>query len=83
MAVLALRLHPPVPINTRLCVEDTVLPLGGGRFGSEPIFVPKGHIVVYMVHAMHRRKEYYGADAEEFRPSRWENARHSWVCLRF
>ncbi len=76
----ALRLHPPVPTNTRLCVNDTVLPLGGGRFGEDPVFVAKGTILVYTVHAMHRRKDFFGEDAEEFRPERWVGQRHSWVC---
>lgn len=72
-------MHPPVPTNTRLCVNDTVLPVGGGRFGEDPIFVAKGTIVVYTVHAMHRRKDFFGPDAEEFRPERWAEQRHSWV----
>ena len=77
----ALRLHPPVPINTRMCVSDTVLPVGGGRFGEHPVHVPKGTLMIYMVHAMHRRKDFFGPDAEEFRPERWEHQRHSWVIL--
>ena len=30
---------------------------------------------------MHRRKDYFGEDIEEFRPERWEGQRHSWVSL--
>jgi cytochrome P450 len=67
----ALRLYPVVPQNFREAQEDTTLPLGGGPDGSSPLFVPKGQVVGWSVYAMHRRTDYYGADAEEFRPERW------------
>ncbi|KAK3115953.1 hypothetical protein LTR53_004180 [Teratosphaeriaceae sp. CCFEE 6253] len=67
----SLRLYPVVPANSRQAVEDTTLPLGGGPDGSAPIFIPKGHVVSWSVYAMHRRQDYYGADAEDFRPERW------------
>lgn len=68
-----LRLHPVVPRNERLAICDTVLPVGGGSHGRSPVFVAKGTIVAYNVYAMHRRKDSFGPDAEEFRPERWEN----------
>ena len=34
----------------------------------------------YSVYAMHRRKDFYGEDAEEFKPERWETLRPGWVC---
>ncbi|GIK06294.1 hypothetical protein Aspvir_001941 [Aspergillus viridinutans] len=71
----SLRLHPVVPRNERQAVRDTVLPLGGGSDGLSPVFVPKGTIVSYNVYAMHRRPEFYGPDAEEFRPERWEDGK--------
>lgn len=36
-----------------------------------PIFVPKGGLVSWNLWALHRRKDYFGEDAEEFRPERW------------
>ncbi|KAK3639875.1 hypothetical protein LTR56_012255 [Elasticomyces elasticus] len=66
-----LRLYPVVPANSREAVEDTTLPLGGGPDGSAPMFIPKGMVVAWSVYAMHRRKDYYGEDAEEFKPERW------------
>jgi len=67
----ALRLYPVVPQNSREAQEDTTLPVGGGPDGSSPLFIPKGQVVGWSVYAMHRRTDYYGADAEEFRPERW------------
>ncbi|RLL97488.1 hypothetical protein CFD26_101553 [Aspergillus turcosus] len=72
---LELRLHPVVPRNERQAVRDTVLPLGGGKDGLSPVFVPKGTIVSYNVYAMHRRPDFYGPDADEFRPERWEDGK--------
>ncbi|PKX96022.1 cytochrome P450 [Aspergillus novofumigatus IBT 16806] len=71
----SLRLHPVVPRNERQAVRDTVLPLGGGDDGLSPVFVPKGTIVSYNIYAMHRRPDFYGPDAEEFRPERWEDGK--------
>ncbi|KAF7114779.1 hypothetical protein CNMCM5793_000318 [Aspergillus hiratsukae] len=71
----SLRLHPVVPRNERQAVRDTVLPIGGGKDGLSPVFVPKGTIVSYNVYAMQRRADIYGPDAEEFRPERWEDGK--------
>ena len=75
----ALRLYPTVPGNARTAVVDTILPLGGGEDGKSPLFIPKGQMVQYSVYAMHRRKDLYGEDAEEFKPERWETYRPGWV----
>lgn len=80
---IALRLFPVVPLNSRTAIRDTVLPVGGGKDGQSPVFVPKGTAVSYSVYAMHRRKDFYGADAEEFRPERWANLRPGWEYLPF
>jgi cytochrome P450 len=78
-----LRLFPVVPVNSRTAIRDTILPVGGGPDGHSPAFVPKGTIVAYSVYAMHRREDYYGADAEEFRPERWADLRPGWEYLPF
>ena len=69
--------------NARDAVDDTYLPLGGGPDGKSPLFVPKGGVVAWSLFAMHRRKDYYGEDAEEFRPERWETLRPGWEYLPF
>ncbi|KAK4541993.1 hypothetical protein LTR36_007193 [Oleoguttula mirabilis] len=67
----SLRLYPVVPTNSREAECDTTLPLGGGPDGSAPLFIEKGGLVAWSVYAMHRRKDYYGEDADDFRPERW------------
>ncbi len=62
---------------------DTFLPLGGGPDGKSPLFVPKGTMVSYSVFTMHRQKAFYGEDAEEYRPERWEKLRPGWEYLPF
>ncbi|CAK3741847.1 Cytochrome P450 52A12 [Lecanosticta acicola] len=87
----SLRLHPVVPLNSREATEDTTLPVGGGPDGSHPLFIKKGELMVWSLYAMHRRKDYYGEDANEFRPERWiDNAetgkkglRPGWEYLPF
>ncbi|KAI9713355.1 MAG: hypothetical protein M1828_001448 [Chrysothrix sp. TS-e1954] len=72
--------HPPiwdrlrfVPRNERQALKDTVLPRGGGEDGLSPILVPGGTLICFNLYAMHRRKDFFGTDAEEFRPERWED----------
>ena len=82
----SLRLHPVVPANAREAVVDTTLPLGGGPDGRSPIFVRKGTICSWNVYAMHRRQDYYGQDADDFRPERWlgeKGLRPGWEYLPF
>ncbi|KAB8079609.1 cytochrome P450 [Aspergillus leporis] len=79
-----LRLLPPVPLNFRVAIKDTSLPVGGGPDGKSPVFVRKGQAVTYSVYAMHRRTDLYGPDAHTFRPERWEeNGRRGWDYLPF
>ena len=88
---LALRLYPSVPVNTRTVHRTTTLPTGGGPDRSSPVLVRKGDNVAYCIYAMHRRKDFYGDDAEDFRPERWEEdlplyhneANASWGYLPF
>ena len=79
----SLRVMPVVPANSRTAIVDTVLPLGGGEDGRAPLFIAKGTVVGYSAWSMHRRQDYYGEDADEFRPERWESLRPGWEYLPF
>lgn len=68
-----LRLFPAVPFNMRVATTDTTLPVGGGPSASQPVLVRKGDVICYSVGTMQRRKDLWGADADEFRPARWED----------
>jgi cytochrome P450 len=63
--------------------KDVVLPKGGGPDGQSPLFVPKGTNCRWILYSLHRRKDLYGEDAEEFRPERWETLRISWEYVPF
>lgn len=67
-----LRLYPSVPINGRIATRDTTLPTGGGPDQKSPIVIRKNQAVNYHVYALHRRKDVWGEDAEEFLPDRWD-----------
>ncbi|MCJ1283332.1 hypothetical protein MMC26_002660 [Xylographa opegraphella] len=67
----SLRLYPVVPMNSRKALNDTVLPFGGGKDGLSPCFIAKGQFLIWNVYAMHRRTDFYGEDADLFRPERW------------
>ena len=62
--------------------KDTYLPVGGGEDRLSEVFVRKGQVVAYHYHAMHRRKDVFGDDADEFRPE-WQNLRPRWAYLPF
>lgn len=76
-----LRLYPLVPWNFRVANKDTTLPRGGGKDGKSKVFVKKGTVVEYSVFALHRRKELWGEDADEFKPERWEGRKGGWDYL--
>lgn len=59
----SMRLFPPVPINSRLAVEDDVLPDG--------THVKKGWFADYSAYAMGRMPSVWGEDCHEFKPERW------------
>ncbi|RDK38716.1 cytochrome P450 [Aspergillus phoenicis ATCC 13157] len=66
-----LRLMPPIPLVDRVAKRDTVLPVGGGPDGQSPLLVPQGSQMVCCMYSLHRRVNYFGSDAKEFRPDRW------------
>lgn len=79
-----LRLYPSVPINFRVSTKTTTLPRGGGKDKSKPIYVGKGTTIAYSVYATHRDPQYYGKDADEFRPERWADIKRiGWAYVPF
>ncbi|KAM1098490.1 hypothetical protein ACFX19_015992 [Malus domestica] len=59
----AMRLYPPVPIDTRECLNDDVLPDGTA--------VAKGWLVTYHAYAMGRMERIWGTNCREYLPERW------------
>jgi cytochrome P450 len=78
-----LRLHSIVAFNSRMAVRDTTLPTGGGQDGKLPVFVPAGTEVNFSTYVMHRRRDLWGEDADEFVPERWESVRPGWSYVPF
>ncbi|KKY21447.1 putative cytochrome p450 alkane [Phaeomoniella chlamydospora] len=66
-----LRLYSSVqqPRETRV---DTVLPVGGGADGTNPLAIPAGTTIMAPQYVLHRRTDHWGSDSGEFRPERWE-----------
>ena len=59
----SLRLYPPVPIELKECIAETVFPDG--------TFLPRGTVVMWVPWAMGRSRSIWGDDADTFRPARW------------
>ncbi|TGO39454.1 hypothetical protein BHYA_0053g00070 [Botrytis hyacinthi] len=78
-----MRLYPIVPTSSRVAIRDTVLPRGGGPDARSPTMVKKGTLIQFSSYGLHRRKDIYGEDADEFRPERWEKLRAGWEYIAF
>ena len=71
-------------MHQRVAFKDTTLPTGGGPHGTSPIFVPAGTRFEANYVALHRRKDFFGSDADSFRPERWsELDLKSWQFVPF
>lgn len=68
-----LRLYPPVPMNSRASINETTLPEGGKD--GKPIYVPPKTFISFTPIIMHRRKDLWGPDADEFDPDRFIDKR--------
>ncbi|KAJ7906227.1 hypothetical protein B0H13DRAFT_1550214, partial [Mycena leptocephala] len=76
LAKEALRVYPAGPLLERIAVQDTVIPVinpiatSTGEYIAQ-IPVQKGQLVTLDVGCYQRLESRWGADAHEFRPSRW------------
>lgn len=61
------RIHPPFGLNL-----ERVVPAGGLEISSQ--FIPEGTIVGMNGWVVHRDRDVFGHDAEQWRPERWLEA---------
>ncbi|KAJ7122200.1 cytochrome P450 [Mycena epipterygia] len=71
-----LRLYPAEALPDRIAIQDTVIPLSGSIITSTgecmtQIPVQKGQVLTLAIASFQRLESRWGADAHEFRPSRW------------
>ncbi|KAI9272728.1 cytochrome P450 [Phascolomyces articulosus] len=59
----SMRLHPPIPVNQRVAVEDDIWP-----DGTE---IRKGNVISWSNYAQGRSSKIWGSDCLEFKPERW------------
>ncbi|CAK5272342.1 unnamed protein product [Mycena citricolor] len=65
----SMRLYPSVPFNIRDSVNATTWPSPDPN--EKPLYIPAQTKCPYSVFLMHRRKDLWGNDAEEFDPDRF------------
>ncbi|KAI0701860.1 cytochrome P450 [Cytidiella melzeri] len=73
-----LRYHSPVPVTSRTAANDDLIPCSTpytDKHGvqRDHIQIQKGDRVIIPILALNRYKPYWGEDAMEFKPERWEN----------
>ncbi|KAH7929020.1 cytochrome P450 [Leucogyrophana mollusca] len=69
----SMRLFPAVPFNVRDSIKATTLP--SPNPAEKPLYVPARTSVTYSALLMHRRKDLWGPDAEEYDPDRFLDER--------
>ena len=80
----ALRFLPVFPWLTRIALNDTVLPVGGGPDGKASVFVPKGSLFETSFYVLHRNTDIWGPTAGVFNPDRWDSHKPgAWEYLPF
>ncbi|KAG8889661.1 hypothetical protein FRB98_003464 [Tulasnella sp. 332] len=71
-----MRLFPPVPFSSREPKTSAVIPTRSG-----PLFIPRADWqILYCVPSIHKRKDLWGEDADEFIPNRWLSSRTKGVA---
>ncbi|KAF2113244.1 cytochrome P450 monooxygenase [Lophiotrema nucula] len=69
------RITPISVLIQRQCIKPVVFPTGGGNDGMSPLYVDKDDIVEMNFACIMKDSSYWGEDAEDFRPERWESLR--------
>ncbi len=67
--------YPISPLIGRIALQDTKIPVGGGRDHDRPMYIPKESMAVMDYYALHRNPEGFGDEFEVFRPERWNSTR--------
>ncbi|KAI1817470.1 cytochrome P450 [Poronia punctata] len=78
--------HRVTPISamiSRQCIKDVIFPTGGGKEGQDPLYVRKGETVEMNFRCTLRDRDFWGEDADEFRPERWEGLKPTWEYTPF
>jgi cytochrome P450 len=78
--------HRVTPINTfiaRQCIQEVVLPSGGGKDGTEPLYLKEGDVVEMNIRSTLRDKDFWGMDADQFRPGRRDVLKPQWEYTPF
>ncbi|CAE7107490.1 unnamed protein product [Rhizoctonia solani] len=66
-----LRLFPPVPFNIRRSTSNpSILPSNSSEARDGLFLYPRCSVTYSLLH-IHRRKDIWGEDAEDFKPERW------------
>ncbi|KAJ7509609.1 cytochrome P450 monooxygenase pc-1 [Mycena galericulata] len=77
-----MRLYPSVPFNVRESVNAAVWPSPDPSDDARPLYIPAKTKISYSIFMMHRRKDLWGPDAEEFSPDRFLDDRLKTYLLK-
>ncbi|KAF2684548.1 cytochrome P450 [Lentithecium fluviatile CBS 122367] len=77
------RVTPQSTLISRQCIKDVVFLRGGGEDGKAPLYVQKGDIIEMNFRCTLRDRNFWGEDADEFRPERWDHLKPQWEYTPF
>ena len=78
-----LRLQGPAGRVQRRALQDTILPVGGGKDGKAPMLVRKGDIVALNTWGQNHDRGIWGDDVDEFKPQRFAGQKFGWEFTPF
>ena len=84
--LISVAAHRLTPLNAgtgRECLSTTVIPKGGGLNGQMPLLIEKGDLIETSFRLQHRDQDFWGPDAYEFNPERWDSIRPTWKYTPF